>query len=148
MIEPGTLFVTHGQSSTIARVVTAVSVAVTLNEVAARASAAIRGTNSLGTGLTVRPKKSLICVEAISTAMPLVNPIVTDRGMNRTAVPRPVMPMTISITPAIAVHISRPETPNFATMPATMTTNAPVGPAIWQREPPSAETTMPAMIAV
>ena len=38
--------------------------------------------------------------------------------------------MTTSMTPAIIVHMSRPETPNRATMPATMTTNAPVGPAI------------------
>ena len=28
-------------------------------------------------------------------------------------------------------HIYRPDRPNLATMPATMTTNAPVGPAIW-----------------
>ena len=62
--------------------------------------------------------------------------------------PSPVRPIRTSITPAIAVHINRPETPNLATMPATITTNAPVGPAIWQREPPSAETMKPAMIAV
>ena len=72
----------------------------------------------------------MICVEAIRTAMPLVKPMVTGRGMKRTAAPRPVTPITTSMTPAISVHISRPETPNWATMPATMTTNAPVGPAI------------------
>lgn len=37
-----------------------------------------------------------------------------------------------------------PDVPNFATMPATMTTNAPVGPPIWRREPPSAEIRNPA----
>ena len=99
-----------------------------LNVAALFASAIIRGANSLGTSSTARPKKSLICVEAISTAMPLVKPIVTGRGMNRTAVPSPVRPIKSSIAPAIAVHINRPETPNLATIPATMTTNAPVGP--------------------
>ena len=68
--------------------------------------------NSLGTVADESPKKSLICVDAISTAIPLVNPMVTDRGMNRTAVPRPVSPITIRITPAMAVHISKPGTPN------------------------------------
>ena len=36
------------------------------------------------------PRKSLICVEAISSAMPLVKPRTTGRGMNFTAWPRPV----------------------------------------------------------
>ena len=42
----------------------------------------------------------------------------------------PVRPSTTSITPAIIVHMNRPSTPYFATMPATTTTNAPVGPPI------------------
>jgi hypothetical protein len=37
--------------------------------------------------------------------------------------------------------------PKRATMPATMTTNAPVGPPIWVREPPSAEIRKPATTA-
>ena len=80
--------------------------------------------------------------------MPLVNPMVTGRGMNLTAVPRPVRPMTTNIAPAITVTISSPETPNFAMMPATITTNAPVGPPICTRDPPSAEITKPATTAV
>src|SRR4051812_38665836 len=109
---PGTFFVTHGHSKTIASVITAVTVAVMLTEPAARARATNFATNSLwnwlsisscGIGVTWSPKKSLISFEAIIIAIPFVNPIVTDRGMNRTVVPRPVMPITISITPAIAV---------------------------------------------
>ena len=39
------------------------------------------------------PKKSLICVLAMTSAMPLVKPMTTGRGMKRTAVPVPVRPM-------------------------------------------------------
>ena len=108
----------------------------------------MRGMKALGTSPVFSPRKSLICVEAISSAMPLVKPMVTGRGMNLTAAPRPVSPMTMSIAPAIIVTSARPATPNFATMPATITTNAPVGPPICMREPPSAEIKPPATIAV
>ena len=107
----------------------------------------MRGQNSPGTTFKSRPKKSRICVLAISTAMPFVKPTTTGRGMNFTAEPMPVRPMTTSITPAIIVHMNRPSTPYFATMPATTTTNAPVGPAICTREPPSAETMKPVTTA-
>ena len=83
----------------------------------------------------------------MSTAMPFVKPTTTGRGMKRTAAPMPVNPRTTSMTPAIIVHMNRPSTPYFATMPATTTTNAPVGPAICTREPPSAETTKPVTMA-
>ena len=95
-----------------------------------------------------KPKKSLICVEAISTAMPLVNPITTGRGIKRTAEPSPVRPITSRMTPAISVTMARPLIPKRATIPATMTTNAPVGPPICVREPPSAEIRNPATTAV
>ena len=52
----------------------------------------IRPANSLGMAPVFRPRKSLIWVDAISTAMPLVNPMVTGRGMYLTAVPSPVAP--------------------------------------------------------
>ena len=42
----------------------------------------------------------------------------------------------------------RPLMPKRATMPATMTTKAPVGPPIWVREPPRAEMRKPATTAV
>jgi hypothetical protein len=63
-------------------------------------------------------------------AMPFVKPMVTGRGMYFTAVPKPVTAMSMRITPAIMVTISRPETPWAVMIPATMTTNAPVGPPI------------------
>ncbi len=93
------------------------------------------------------PRKSRICVLAIRTAMPLVKPMTTGRGMNLTAAPMPVTPSMTSITPAIIVHMNRPSTPYFATMPATTTTKAPVGPPIWTRDPPSAEIMKPVTIA-
>ena len=90
----------------------------------------------------------MICVVAISSAMPLVNPITTGRGMNFTACPRPVIARTTSITPAIIVTISSPDSPWSAMMPATMTTNAPVGPPTWMLEPPSSDTRKPPTMAV
>ena len=59
----------------------------------------------------VSPKKSLICVLAMSTAMPLVKPMTTGRGMYLTAVPRPVTPSRTSTTPAIMVHMKSPSRP-------------------------------------
>ncbi len=96
----------------------------------ASASARPRAMNSVGTLVMRRPNTSRICVLAISTAMPLVKPITTGCGMNFTAEPAPVAPITIRMTPAIIVHMNRPSIPYCATMPAMMTTNAPVGPPI------------------
>ena len=79
--------------------------------------------------------------------MPPVKPMTTGRGMNRTAVPVPVSPMTTSMTPAIIVHMNRPSTPCSAMMPETTTTNAPVGPPIWTVDPPSAEMMNPVTMA-
>ena len=79
--------------------------------------------------------------------MPLVNPMTTGRGMYFTAVPSPVTPSRIRITPAMSVHMNRPSRPCAATMPETTTTKAPVGPAIWTREPPRADMVNPAMTA-
>ena len=80
--------------------------------------------------------------------MPLVKPMTTGRGMKRTAEPSPVSPMASRMMPAISVTMARPGRPKRATMPATMTTNAPVGPPIWVREPPRAEMRKPATTAV
>ena len=108
----------------------------------------MRSTNSPGAAPSVeRPRKSLICVLAISTAMPLVKPITTGRGMKRTVEPRRAAPSAIRSTPAIIVHVNSPSMPCRCTTPATTTTNAPVGPPIWQREPPSAEIRKPVTIA-
>ena len=55
--------------------------------------------------------------------------------------------MTTRIAPAINVHMSKPSMPYSATMPDTTTTNAPVGPPIWKRDPPIAEMRKPVMMA-
>ena len=93
------------------------------------------------------PKKSRICVLAMSTAIPFVNPTTTGRGMKVTAAPIPVAPRTTRMTPAIIVHMNRPSMPYVETIPATTTTKAPVGPPIWKRDPPSAEIRKPVMTA-
>ena len=49
---------------------------------------------------------------------------------------------------AMIVARIKPDIPNFAVIPATMTTKAPVGPPIWTFEPPSAEIRKPAITAV
>ncbi len=131
----------------IASVTIATSVASGENVRACAASAAMRGPNSPGTSFRSMPKKSRSWVLAIRTAMPFVKPTTTERGMNRTAAPMPVSPITTSMTPAIMVHMNNPSTPCFATIPATTTTKAPVGPAICTREPPSADTRNPVTIA-
>jgi hypothetical protein len=104
--------------------------------------------NSPGTApSSVMPKKSLSCVLAMTSAMPLVKPMTTGRGMKRTAVPVPVSPMMTRITPAIIVHMNSPSTPYCATIPATTTTKAPVGPPICVVEPPNAEMMKPVTTA-
>jgi hypothetical protein len=76
-------------------------------------------------------------------AMPLVKPTTTMRGIKRTAAPKPVSPISNSTMPAISVTIAKPLMPKRRTIPATITTKAPVGPPIWVREPPSAEIRKP-----
>ncbi len=90
-----------------------------------------RPRKSPGTCSAAMPKKSFIWVLAMSRAMPFVKPIMTGRGMNRTAVPSPADPAATSSSPAIIVHMNRPSMPCSATMALTTTTNAPVGPPIW-----------------
>src|ERR1700677_2165598 len=81
------------------------------------------------------------------TAMPFVKPTTTGRGMNLTAVPKPVAPKISRMIPANKVHINNPSIPNLETIPNTTTTNAPVGPPICVEDPPKAEITKPATIA-
>ena len=80
-------------------------------------------------------------------AIPFVKPTITGRGKYFTALPIPVIPSSTSITPAIMVHANSPSIPYLAMIPATTTTNAPVGPPICVFEPPSAEITNPVTIA-
>ena len=78
---------------------------------ACSASATILGQKAPGTVVSSTPKKSRICVLAMSTAIPLVKPTTTGRGMNDTAAPIPVAPRMIRMTPAIIVHMNRPSMP-------------------------------------
>ena len=68
--------------------------------------------------------------------------------MNLKMAPIRHSPMTTSITPAMMVAIISPCMPYWATMPDTITMNAPVGPPIRKREPPNTDTRKPATIAV
>ncbi len=82
------------------------------------------------------------------SAIPDVKPTVTGYGTKRITSPRRANAIPISSTPAISVATASPSTPNSATTPATITTNAPVGPPICTRLPPNAEIRNPATIAV
>src|SRR5215212_6730703 len=104
--------------------------------------------NGAGTAPMRRPSTSFTWLEKITTAMPLVNPMTTGCGTNLIATPSRAAPSAMRMTPAMSVATVRPSTPYFWTMPYTMTTNAPVGPPIWTREPPNAEMMNPATIAV
>ena len=68
--------------------------------------------------------------------------------MNLNTAPILHSPIAMRITPAMIVAIVRPCMPYWATMPETMTMNAPVGPPIRNREPPKTEMRKPATIAV
>ncbi len=94
------------------------------------------------------PKNSCNCPMKMMTAIPAVNPATTGYGMNLISTPSRNTPITTNITPAITVASANPPYPYPATIPASNGTNAPVGPPICTRLPPSAEIRNPAMIAV
>ena len=77
MIAPGIRLEMARHTSMVATVPAASSVAFSDQVGAEAARAFIRNQNSLGTLARCRPKKSLICVLAISTAIPLVKPMTT-----------------------------------------------------------------------
>src|SRR5258705_514823 len=79
--------------------------------------------------------------------MPLVKPTTTGRGKYFTMVPMPVTPNSTRRSPAIIVHMNKPSIPCLAMIPATTTTNAPVGPPICVFEPPRAEIRKPVTMA-
>ncbi len=90
----------------------------------------------------------MTCCEKMISAIPAVKPVVTGNGMYLITPPSLRAPMATSTKPAINVATIRPSTPYRPTMPATMTTKAPVGPPICTREPPRAEIRNPATIPV
>ena len=74
--------------------------------------------------------------------------MITEFGMKRINAPSLNMPIAMSMKPAIIVQIIRFAQPYLARIAYSTTTNAPVGPPIHSRVPPSAEIKNPAMIAV
>ncbi|MCR6657526.1 MAG: hypothetical protein NVV63_17320 [Opitutus sp.] len=84
----------------------------------------------------------------IVTAMPHVNPIVTGIGMKRINDPSRSAPIANMMVPASIVQISRFCSPYRAPTSATRPTNAPAGPPICTREPPSADTMKPPTMPV
>ena len=101
-----------------------------------------------GGNLFCSPKKSRICVLMMMIAMPLVKPVTTGYGMYLMSVPNLLAPSTIKITPAIIAQTTSASGPCFITIGASNGTNAPAGPPICTREPPSNETKSPPMMAV
>ena len=100
------------QTTISTRTVTATAVVIPDAEPAFRARTSSRPMNSPGTvSDVVIPKKSFNCVLAMTSAMPFVKPMTTGRGMNRTAVPVPVIPMMNRTSPAIIVDMYRPSMP-------------------------------------
>lgn len=61
-------------------------------------------------------------------AMPSVKPSITGQGMNVTARPRPVIPAASTINPARTVTSATLPMPCWATIGASTTAMAPVGP--------------------
>ena len=62
--------------------------------------------------------------------------------------PRPVMPITMRMSPAINEATMSPSGPCVATIGASNGTNAPAGPPTCTSEPPSAEIRIPATTEV
>ena len=64
--------------------------------------------NSGGTLSISSPKKSLICVIKMTTAIPVVKPVVTGKGMNFNSTPIRAMPIKTNKTAAISVAKASP----------------------------------------
>ena len=101
-----------------------------------------------GTSAISRPSASLIWVEKMVNAIPLVKPTTRGCGIKRNSEPNFSNPNMIMKMPAKMVEIISPSRPYCATMPEIMMTNAPVGPPICTRLPPNKEIKKPAMMAV
>ena len=71
-------------------------------------NASIRATTSPGLEAGVRPKKSLIWLETMMTAMPAVKPVTTGSGIYLMKVPRRANPAITSMHPAISVASTSP----------------------------------------
>ena len=94
------------------------------------------------------PSTSLIWMVAMTTAMPVVKPVVTGCGMNVMSRPSRASPMPTCMRPAMSPATRSPATPKSRTTGSRITTNAAVGPVIWKGVPPSSAQTTPATMAV
>ncbi|MNP62631.1 hypothetical protein D3C76_1579300 [compost metagenome] len=74
--------------------------------------------------------------------------MVTGLGINLISTPSLSRPITTRITPAIIPAISRFSYPYSIAMANRIGMNAPVGPPIWNFEPPNREIRIPATIVV
>ena len=88
------------------------------------------------------------CCRKMMVPMPSVNPSTTGQGMKATARPRRLTPSSTTITPAMRLSRAMLPTPWAATIGASTTTMAPVGPETWTCEPPMTAATRPATTAV
>ena len=95
-----------------------------------------------------RPRRSRTWESAMMIAMPVVNPITIEIGMNRIRVPSRNAPIAKRSTPAIIVAMRRLAMPYFSAIAYSRPTKAPAGPAICTREPPRSDTINPPTIAV
>jgi hypothetical protein len=96
----------------------------------------------------VDPIAAGTCCRKMMTAMPSVNPSMTGHGMYDTTWPSRNTPARSTTTPASTLTSATTPTPWLATMGASTTTIAPVGPETCTSDPPKTAATRPATIAV
>ncbi len=94
------------------------------------------------------PTAAGTCCRKMIAAMPSVNPSTTGHGMKVTTRPSRSRPAARTITPPSTVTSATDASPCWATIGASTTAIAPVGPETWNREPPSTAATTPAITAV
>ena len=104
--------------------------------------------NFLFVQVLLDPRKLAICPVKMVMAIPVVNPMVTGRGMYLIKEPSLKTPIKTKMIPAIKPATSRFSYPYVMTIPKRMGMNAPVGPPIWNLEPPNNEIRIPAIMVV
>lgn len=100
-----------------------------------------------GIDVTPKPKKSLICIENSTKAMPLVNPVVTGSGIYRIILPNFKSPIVIKKNTCHNGSCCKSvRSIFFFIIPQTIITNAPVGPPICTRLPLKSEIKYPVLL--
>ncbi len=147
-MDPGTLWVSRGQSSIVATTSAPITrVPPACAAVAPRTATHAESRTPEPPGLD-RPTRSGTCWRPMVTAIPTVNPSRTGQGTNRTRRPSPATPITTTITPARTAMAATDRVPSWATIGASTTAMAPVGPDTCTDEPPNTAATTPATMAV